>query len=166
MKARGGGEHVGVLLGNFLRKHPAFSANPIGDWDKLVGRQVAQHSQPKSLKNKVLVISVYDSIWKHHLELNKMALLDKINCSRPEPLVEKIVIKVGEIADAEPVLNPNYRLLEKIKKKNSRSTRKVRSSSRPLTREEQELLAGISDAELRAMGKKLLKRLPLEDEEN
>lgn len=163
MKGRGGGELAGELLSNFLRKHPSFSANPLGDWDKLVGPQVARHSQPKSLKNKVLVISVYDSIWKHHLELNKMALMDKINYGRPDPLVEKIVIKVGEIADAEPVLNPNHRLLEKMKKKSLKSARKAKSPNRPLTPEEKEMLAGINDVELRSIGRRLLRRLPLEE---
>lgn len=166
MKERGGRELAGELLSSFLRKHPAFSANPLGDWDKLVGPQVARHSQPRSLKNKVLVISVYDSIWKHHLELNKMALIDKINCDRPEPLVEKIVTRVGEIADTEPVLNPNYRLLEKMKKKSLKSVKKVKSLNRPLTSEEKELLAEINDTELRALGRKMLRRLPLESDED
>ncbi|MCK8603997.1 DUF721 domain-containing protein [Desulfoferrobacter suflitae] len=163
--ARGGRQQIGELLCNFLQKHPAFSANPLGDWEKLVGPQLARHSQPKSLKNKVLHVHVYDSIWKHHLELNKTILLDKINHSRPEPLVEKIVIRIGEIAPDQPVLNPNHRLLGRLKKKKVPSGKKSKSPSRPLTREEKELLAGIPDVELRALGRKLLRRLSLEDDE-
>jgi hypothetical protein len=155
---------VDYLLQRFLRKHPAFSPNPLGDWRKLAGPQVAEHSQPTSVKNKVLIVTAYDAIWKHHLELNKESLLEKINHGHPEPLIQKIIIKIGEVPAEEPVLNPNYRLLEKIKGKNLRSKKKKKPPQRPLTQEETELLANIGDAELRAIGKRLLRRLPMEGE--
>ncbi|MDY0040344.1 MAG: DUF721 domain-containing protein [Desulforhabdus sp.] len=153
---------VDVLLRSFLKNHRAFQANPLGEWDALVGPQVARYSQPKSLKKKILTISAYDSVWKHHLELNKEALLEKINCGRPEPLVEKIIIRVAEVPDELPVLNPNYRLLEKFKSKSLKPRKKKRPPLRRLTPEEKELLAKLDDPDLRAMGKKLLQRLPLE----
>lgn len=165
MRRKSNALKVDAVLLSFLKTHPSFKANPIGEWSQLVGPQVARYSQPKSLKKKVLTVAVYDSIWRHHLELNKEALLEKINSGRPEPLVEKIVIRVGEIPDEVPVLNPNYRLLEKVKSKNLRSRKSKRPRARKLTREEQELLANLGDPELRALGKKLLQRLPLEENE-
>ena len=156
---------VDVVLRRFLKSHPSFQANPLGEWDELVGPQVARYSQPKSLKKKVLTISAYDSVWKHHLELNKEALLEKINRGRPEPVVEKIVIRVAEVPEELPVLNPNYKLLEKVKAKSLRPRKKPKLPTRKLTPEEKELLAGLDDPDLRALGKKLLQRLPVEASE-
>jgi len=162
MKDKGHAQKVDALLMSFLKKHPAFKANPLGEWNELVGPQVARYSQPKSLKKKILTVSVYDSIWRHHLELNKEALLEKINRGRAEPLVEKIVIRVGEIPEELPVLNPNHRLLEKVKTKTVRPGKSRKPPVRKLTDEEKELLSKLTDPELRALGKKLLQRLPLE----
>lgn len=162
MRKKGKELNVDVVLRRFLKSHPSFQANPLGEWDELVGPQVARYSQPKSLKKKVLTISAYDSIWKHHLELNKEALLEKINRGRPEPLVEKIVIRVAEVPEELPVLNPNYKLLEKVKAKSLKPRKKQKPPVRKLTPEEKKLLAGLDDPDLRALGKKLLQRLPLE----
>jgi hypothetical protein len=151
---------VGSLVKQVLEKHPAFSANPLGDWGLLAGEQVARYSQPRSLKEKVLVIVAYDSVWKHHLELNKEELLLRINLNRPEPLVEKIAIKVGEIHAVPPVLNPTRKELDKVGRKRSSLVKKRKAPVRPLTPEEQSLLASLPDPDLRKIGKRLLQRLP------
>lgn len=157
---RGSNIKVGSLLKNFLEQHPAFAANPIGDWADLVGEQVARYTSPRSLKNKVLVIVAHDSVWKHHLEQLKEVLAEKINNRRPERIVEKIVIKVGEIPDSVSVLNPARRDLEKIKAGRYGARRKPRVPARKLTSEEQSLIKSLPDPDLRKAGAKLLKRIP------
>lgn len=155
---------VGPLLQQVLRKHPAFSASPLGDWADLVGEQGARYSQPRSLRNRVLTVAVYDSVWKHHLELLKDALLEKINNKHPEPLVDKIVLKVGDVPDTAPVLNPQWKQLEKVasKGRKARPPGRKKLPSRSLTPEEKRLLQSLPDPELRAIGRRLLKKLPLE----
>ena len=154
-------------VGNAMRKallaHPAFSANPLGDWNELVGEQVARYSQPKSLRKGVLTVVAYDSVWKHHLELNKAHLMEKINGKRPEPVVEDIVIRVGHVPESLPVLNPKSRQAEKVEAKRYRTKKKKKAPTRPLTPEEKDLLKSLPDAELRKIGARLLKRLPLEE---
>lgn len=150
----------------FLAGHPAFTPNPLGDWNELVGPQVARYARPYSLKKKVLVIHAHDAVWKHHLDLNKDALLEKINHQRVEPLVEKIRILVGVIEENEPVLNPNYKLLDELKAKNVRAKKKKKPPVRRLTKEEKELLANLPDSDLQVIGKRLLQRLPLEEGSN
>lgn len=157
---------VGPLLKQFLGDHPAFTANPIGDWKELVGEQVARYTRPRSLKQKVLVIAAHDSVWKHHLELLKEVLAEKINAKRPEPLVEQIVIKVSDIPESMQALNPAYKELEKIKGKRGAIRKKVKSPQRKLTPEEQQLIKSLPDPQLREIGAKLLKRIPAEDESN
>lgn len=162
MRKPGRSVPVDTLVRRVLHDHPAFSANPLGNWEELAGIQIARYSQPKSLKNKVLVIVAYDSIWKHHLELNKEGLIHKINDGRPEPLVEKIVIRVGELPDSMPVLNPNHHRLEKIKSKRQQPKTGKRPPASPLSTEEKALLKDLPDADLRKIGKRLLSRLPPE----
>lgn len=157
---------VAAAVKLFLARHPAFTPNPLGDWTELVGAQVARYARPHSLKKKVLVIHAYDAIWKHHLDLNKDALLEKINQRRAELLVEKIRVLVGEVPPSEPVLNPNYKLLNEIKAKNVRAKKRKKPPVRRLTDEERDLLARLPDPDLRTIGKKLLQRLPLEEDDN
>jgi hypothetical protein len=152
---------VGALLRGALESHPAFSANPLGDWSQLAGDMVGRHSQPISLKKKVLKVVAYDSVWMHHLELNKEPLIEKINRGRPEPLVEKIVIQVGEVPEALAALNPNQRLLEKIDTNRSRPKRRKKPTLRKLTSEEKALIKSLPDPDLRAVSERLLRLLPL-----
>ncbi|HIJ68118.1 MAG TPA: DUF721 domain-containing protein [Deltaproteobacteria bacterium] len=162
---RGSSIKVGSLLKKFLELHPAFAANPIGDWKDLVGEQVARYTVPKSLKNKVLVIVAHDSVWKHHLEQYKEILTEKINVGRPEPIVEQIVIKVAEMPESAPVLNPAHKNLEKIKGRRHAARRKLKAPARKLTPEEQSLIKNLPDPDLREIGAKLLKRIPADDVE-
>lgn len=149
---------LATLVRRVLQKHPAFSANPLGDWDELVGEQIARHCQPKSLKHKVLRIIVEDSHWKHHLHMLQETLLAKINLGHPEVLVEKVVFEVGEIPASSPVLNPNSKLLDKFSNKTQRK-KKRKAPLRDLSPEETELLKGIADRELRRHCTRLLRRV-------
>ncbi len=162
---KGSNAKVGPLLKKFLEQHPAFEANPIGDWKELVGEQVARYTVPKSLKNKVLVILAHDSVWKHHLEQYKEVLTDKINSRRPEPIVEQIVIKVAEMPESAPPLNPAHKNLEKMKGKRLTLRRKAKVPARKLTPEEQALIKSLPDPDLRQIGAKLLKRMPADEGE-
>ena len=131
---------VGHLVGLLIERHPSFSTNPVGDWKELVGDQVARYCQPQSLKQKVLIVAAYDSVWKHHVELHKEALIEKINLGRPEPLVEKIVIRVGELSENDQRLTPDYSGLGTIGNwQDSRKEEETKVPNRRLTPDEQDL---------------------------
>ncbi len=154
---------LGPLLKDCLAGQPAFSANPIGDWGDLVGEQVARYTFPKSLKKKVLVIAAFDSVWKHHLEQLKEVLIQRINAGRRDPIVEQIVIRVAEIPESAPVLNPAHKALEKIRAGRSAVRKKPRVPVRKLTPEEQKLIKSLPDPDLRELGTRLLKRIPIDE---
>jgi len=157
---------VGHLVGLLIERHPSFSTNPVGDWKELVGDQVARYCQPQSLKQKVLIVAAYDSVWKHHLELHKEALVEKINLGRPEPLVERIVIRVGELSENDQRLNPDYRSPAQSGTGKSREKKKKRKvPNRRLTPDEQAFLKSLNDPDLRVIGARLLKRIPLESDQ-
>jgi hypothetical protein len=164
-EAEAHGSVLGHLVGLLIERHPSFSTNPVGDWKELVGDQVARYCQPQSLKHKVLIVAAYDSVWKHHLELHKEALIEKINLGRDEPLVDKIVIRVGELSENDQRLAPDYpgsaqsgagKLREKKKK------RKV--PNRRLTHDEQTFIESLQDPDLKVIGTRLLKRIPLDSD--
>jgi hypothetical protein len=164
-KGKGHGSMVGPLVGLLIARHPSFSTNPVGDWQELVGERVARYCQPKSLKEKILVVAVYDSVWKHHLELYKSALIEKINLGRSEPLVEKIVVRVSELSEEAPSLNAATRVGGKSRADSIRRKKKKKTPNRPLTADEKAVLKGLPDPELQAIGARLLKRIPLERDE-
>jgi hypothetical protein len=164
-KGKDYGSMVGPLMGLVIAHHPSFATNPVGDWKELVGEQVGRYCQPQSLKEKVLVVAAYDSVWKHHLELHKSALMEKINLGHAEPLVEKIVIRVGELSETAPPLNPASQGREKTGTGKTTLKKRKKTPSRPLTADEKAVLKGLPDADLRAVGKRLLKRIPLDADE-
>jgi hypothetical protein len=156
------GATVGSLVKMLIAGHPSFSTNPLGDWKELVGEEVARYCQPQSLKRKVLVIVAYDSVWKHHLELHKGPLTEKINRGLAEPLVEKIVVRVGELSQTAPQLNPDCQDFEKAGAGKTRQKKKKKTPTRPLTPEEKALLKSLPDPDLRQIGTRLLKRIPVD----
>jgi len=161
-KGKNHGSLVGPLVGMIIARHPSFATNPVGDWGELVGEPVAHYCQPRSLKEKVLVVVAYDSVWKHHLELHKSALMEKINLGRVEPLVERIVIRVGELPETAPPLNPTRQGRAKTGTGKTPLKKRKKTPSRPLTKVEKAVLMGLPDADLRAVGSRLLKRIPLD----
>lgn len=156
---------VGRVVGQFIKRHPSFSTNPVGDWQELVGESMARYCQPQSLKKKVLMVTAHDSVWKYHLELLKEPLLEKINKGRKESLVEKIVVRVGELSDTAPQLNPALRDLDQSGLNKSYRKKKRKTPTRPLKPDEKAMLKTLKDPDLRAIGTRLLKRIPVESDE-
>jgi hypothetical protein len=96
----------------------------------------------------------------------KEVLTEKINCKRRECLVEQIVIKVAEMPESVPILNPAHKKLEKIKGTKFHARRKSKAPARKLTPEEQSLIKSLADSDLQKIGAKLLKRIPVSEAES
>jgi hypothetical protein len=148
---------LGSVVHHVMRDHPAFTASPLGDWQEVVGGDAAQACQPVSLKKGVLVIVTEAPVWMHHLEMHKTALMDFINAKHSEPLVRKIVFRIGALPETAPILNPDHRKIEKIRPRKQGPIKTRKTKPRPLTPEEKAFLKTISDPDLRAMGARLLK---------
>jgi hypothetical protein len=159
------GAMVGHVVGAFIKQHPAFATNPLGDWQELVGESTARYCQPQSLKKKVLTVTAHDSVWKYHLELLKESLLAKINRGHAESLVEKIVVRVGELRATVPPLNPSLQHPDQSGSAKPFRIKKKKAPIRSLTPEEKIMLKTLEDPELRAIGTRLLKRIPIGNDE-
>lgn len=140
-----------------MKDHPAFAANPLGEWQDVVGAEAARASRPVSLRKGVLIIVTDAPVWKHHLELHKELLMDFINARHTEPIVTKIVIRIGELPETEPVLNPEHQKLEKVRPRKLKPQRPKKGKPRPLTPSEKAFLKSIPDPDLRAIATRLLK---------
>jgi len=106
MKRSGSTIDVGTVVQQVMKEHPAFAANPLGDWQEVVGAEAARACRPLSLRKGVLVIITDAPVWKHHLELHKSLLMDFINAPHSEPIVTKILIRIGGNSRSAPRPEP------------------------------------------------------------
>lgn len=156
---------VGRFIKDVLAQHPSFASKPLGDWEDLVGESVARHCVPKSLKNGRLVIIARDSVWKHHLEIHKDALMRRVNTLWGRQLIQEIHVRIGEIDELPEDLDANYRRLQKIAPKKTRR-KAPRPPLRKLTDADKALIASLPDKELRKMAEKLLRLVPKDPPES
>jgi len=63
---------------------------------------VAEHSQPRSIRNRILFIDVTHSTWMQQLQFLKPTLLEKVNNFLGEPLIQDIRFKLGRILPSPP----------------------------------------------------------------
>jgi hypothetical protein len=69
----------------------------LGAWDEIVGESVAAHSQPRTIRNRILFIDVTHPTWMQQLQFLKPTLLEKINTFLGESLIQDIRFKLGKI---------------------------------------------------------------------
>jgi hypothetical protein len=74
----------------------------LGAWDEIVGESVAEHSHPRSIRNRILFIDVTHPTWMQQLQFLKPTLLEKVNAFLGEPLIQDIRFKVGKISPSIP----------------------------------------------------------------
>jgi hypothetical protein len=74
----------------------------LGAWNEIVGESVADHSQPRSIRNRILFIDVTHPTWMQQLQFLKSTLLEKVNTFLGEPLIQDIRFKVGKISPTNP----------------------------------------------------------------
>jgi hypothetical protein len=74
-----------------------------GAWNEIVGESVASHSQPHSIRNRILFINVTHPTWMQQLQFLKPTLLEKVNDFLGESLIQDIRFKLGKISPTLPV---------------------------------------------------------------
>ena len=70
----------------------------MGAWKEIVGEPVAIHSQPCSIRNRILFIEVSHPTWMQQLQFLKLTLLEKVNHFLGEPLIQDIRFRLGKIS--------------------------------------------------------------------
>jgi hypothetical protein len=80
-----------------LKRYSTFGA-----WKEIVGDSLALHTQPRSIRNRILFIDVSHPTWMQQLQFLKPTLLEKINIFLGEPHIQDIRFKLGKIPDSLP----------------------------------------------------------------
>src|SRR5919109_4717827 len=139
---------VSALLTAALRGKPAEKRLKEGRiwllWEEAVGRQIASHARPVTLRDGVLTVAVANAPWMQELNFLQRGLAEKLNSLLGEPIVREIFLKAGRI---EPPRPPEP---------------EPRPAARELTPAEQELIdaetAAVDDPEIRASLARLMAR--------
>jgi predicted nucleic acid-binding Zn ribbon protein len=74
-----------------------------GAWKEIVGDSLALHTQPRSIRNRILFIDVSHSTWMQQLQFLKPTLLEKINTFLGEPHIQDIRFRLGRIPEPPPL---------------------------------------------------------------
>ena len=74
-----------------------------GAWKEIVGDSLTLHTQPRSIRNRILFIDVSHSTWMQQLQFLKPTLLEKINTFLGEPHIQDIRFKLGKISEPPTV---------------------------------------------------------------
>ncbi len=92
-------ERISSTLGSLLRARGLSSRlneyRIFGQWDSIVGKTIALHAQPLSVRRKKLTVLVDSSTWHHHLSQLRPELLEKINRILGKEGIDGIVFKIG-----------------------------------------------------------------------
>jgi predicted nucleic acid-binding Zn ribbon protein len=98
-------ERLSSLLNKTLASHGLATRlkeyRVVGRWEKIVGRVIARHAQPSSLRGKKLSVAVDSSAWMQQLSLLKPELVEKLNNSLGAGSIQDIMFKMGNIAAGE-----------------------------------------------------------------
>lgn len=70
----------------------------IGAWREIVGETLADHTQPRRIRNQILFIDVIHPTWMQQLQFLKSDLLKKVNTFLGEPLLQDIRFRLGKIS--------------------------------------------------------------------
>jgi predicted nucleic acid-binding Zn ribbon protein len=77
---------------------PVKTYSILGAWNEIVGESVSEHSQPRSIRNRILFVDVSHSTWMQQLQFLKPTLLEKVNGFLGEALIQDIRFRLGKIS--------------------------------------------------------------------
>ena len=71
------------------------------DWVSIVGEPIASNTWPDQIRYKKLYLLVHNSVWLHQLTFLKPTLVHKLNTVAGAEVVTDIVLRVGELPEAD-----------------------------------------------------------------
>lgn len=89
---------------------PLKSYSVFGAWKEIVGEAVANQTQPRAIRNRILFLDVSHPTWMQQLQFLKPTLLEKINHYLGESLIQDIRFKLGKISTTLPSPSETFSL--------------------------------------------------------
>lgn len=71
------------------------------DWEDLVGKQLAEHSRPQTVRDMQLRIEADSAVWMHKLSFQKWTIIKRVNRMARKELINDIFVTL--VADGESV---------------------------------------------------------------
>jgi len=101
-------DSIASVLSGIARRHgmeaKLLEHKLLKNWPEIAGETIAAHTRPDQIKFKKLYLIAESSVWIQHLTFLKPELIEKINAAAGRPLVTDVVLRVGTMNRAEPVL--------------------------------------------------------------
>ena len=72
-------------------------------WDGVVGKRIAKHARPSSIKKGVLMVKVTDSVWVQELEFKAETIKESLNRKLQREAVKKIRFRVGTPQESKQI---------------------------------------------------------------
>jgi len=92
---------LSVTLVKMLKSHGLDSRlqeyRVFGQWEKAVGKVIARHAEPCSLRGKKMTLVVDSPAWMQQLSLLKPEIVEKVNKRLGHIAIRDIVLKIGEV---------------------------------------------------------------------
>jgi predicted nucleic acid-binding Zn ribbon protein len=79
-------------LGAKLKEYRIF-----GRWERAVGKVIASHARPSTLRGKKLTVVVDSSTWMQQLSLLKPEIIEKVNAEMGPNAVTSILLQLGDV---------------------------------------------------------------------
>lgn len=72
-----------ITIDNLLRRYGIDNAiaqnNALNVWSEVVGKSVANHTEPERVEHGVVIVRVSSATWRQELYLKKKEIVEKIN---------------------------------------------------------------------------------------
>ena len=76
-------------------------------WDRVVGKAIAEVSQPARVRNRILQVRVINSVWMQELQFHKPFMIQKLNEFLGDPAVQDLRFVLGEREEKIPLRREN-----------------------------------------------------------
>ena len=76
------------------------------EWESLVGRTIAKHSFPESIRYKKLYLMADNSIWLQQLIFLKATIVEAIHSIMPDLALTDIILRIGPVPVRPPASTP------------------------------------------------------------
>lgn len=68
-----------------------FEFQVLSDWEKVVGKEIADHSKPIEVRQNILYLKVPHSVWRNQLFYLSDEIVEKVNKRANKKIIYKIV---------------------------------------------------------------------------
>jgi hypothetical protein len=72
-------------------------------WEPMVGKAIAEMTEPIRVRNRVLQVKVINSVWMHELQFRKKLIIQKLNEWAGDPGVQDLWFFIGEKGSGKAV---------------------------------------------------------------